>query len=254
MKRRYVGDIVFLIDVTSDMQEIIDAIRYNIKDFFGLLFQDIEDWDRHGTLDWRARVIGYRDVEADGADWFVSNPFVRDVEAIESQLDALDARGGGDMPESLLDALYKVATFGNTERGSQEGNPEMWRHRSEARRCVVVFTDAPFHSTTKIPEAPGLKWTDIGNLVVQERLCLFLFAPQMDCYDDLSQIPRCEYMAFPSDFALGCDATRKFASVVSDAAFYRQLAHCLSRLIVDPDIWEPEMDSDPDILRMDLDG
>lgn len=240
MKRRYVGDIVFLIDATSSMQESIDAIRYNIKNFFQMLFQEFEDW-RSRDLDWRARVVGYRDVEADGADWFVSNPFVRDVGAVESQLDTLHATGGGDVPESLLDALYKVATFGNTERGAREENPEKWRSRGEARRCVVVFSDAPFHPTTRLPEAPGLGWTDIANLVMNERLCLFLCAPQMDCYNALEDINRCEYMAFPCDSGSESDASRKFASFVSDPEFYRQLAHEVTRMITYAVLFDPDI-------------
>ena len=248
MQRRYVGDIVFLIDATGSMQPAIDAIRYNIKHFFQRLFQEFEDWGRHGALDWRARVVGYRDVEEDGDEWFVRNPFVRDVEAVESQLGALRATGGGDVPESLLDALYKVATFGNTERGTREENPEIWRFRSEAQRFVAVFTDAPFHPTTRLPEAPGLGWTDIADLVTRKRLCLFLFAPQMDCFDDLSEIDHCEYMGFPCDPGSGFGASREFASFVSDSEFYRRLAHALFQRIDYPIMWDAYMDLDSDIL------
>lgn len=210
-------DIVFLIDARGGMQPCIDALKNNIGLFFGK-FEEFGPKSEKPRHNWRARVIGYRDVEADGAGWYDGNPFVRGVPAVEAQLDSLQATGGGDGADSLLDALYKVAKFGNTGKDGQEESPEMWRDHRQARRCVIVFTDAPFHETTTLPEAPGLAWVDIAGIAMQERLHIFLFAPEMDCHDNLACIDRCEYMAIPFDPGVPGDAGMRFRAFVTGTA------------------------------------
>ncbi len=229
-KVKGVCDIVFLIDATGSMQPSIDDIKNNIK----LFFKTLEQTDANGNgivKDWRARVIGYRDPSADGDDWYISNPFVKDGASIEAQLDALTASGGGDEPEGLLDALYKIATWGNTEKAAQEVSPEKWRYRSDAARCVIVFTDASFCDKTALSEAPGLTWEDIANYAMQERLRISLFAPQMDCYDDLSQIDKCEYMAIPYDPSVTGDAVMKLRDFTADVANFQKTLVQLAKTV-----------------------
>ncbi len=66
-----------------------------------------------------------------------------------------DANGGGDEPESLLDALYTVAAMEAVPKGSQSEDPAKWRYRSDAARVVIVFTDASFKETMSIPAGEG---------------------------------------------------------------------------------------------------
>lgn len=229
-KVKGVCDIVFLIDATGSMQPSINDIKNNIK----LFFRTLEQTDANGgaiVKDWRARVIGYRDPGADGAEWYISNPFVKDAASIEAQLDALQAKGGGDEPEGLLDALYKVATWGSTDKCAQEIDAEKWRYRSDAARCVIVFTDASFTATTTLPEAPGLTWEDVANYAMQERLRISLFAPQMDCYDNLSQIDKCEYMAIPFDPGVKSDAVMKLRDFTADVANFQKTLIQLAKTV-----------------------
>ena len=229
-KVKGICDIVFLIDATGSMQPCINDIKNNIKTFF----RSLDDADANGTKivkEWRARVIGYRDPAADGDNWFVNNPFVQDVASVEAQLDALVAVGGGDEPEGLLDALYKVANWGNTEKGAQELDAEKWRYRSEAARCVIVFTDASFTSKTMIPDAPGLTWVDIANRVMQERIRLSVFAPQMDCYDNLAQIDKAEYQLVPYDPKVPQDAVMKLREFTADAANFTKTLKQLAKTV-----------------------
>lgn len=228
-KVKGVCDIVFLIDATGSMQPSIDDIKNNIK----LFFRTLEQTDANGgaiVKDWRARVIGYRDPSAD-SDWYVGNPFVKDAASIEAQLDALQAKGGGDEPEGLLDALYKIATWGNTDKCAQEIDAEKWRYRSDAARCVIVFTDASFHETTTLAEAPGLTWEDVANSAMQERLRISLFAPQMDCYDNLSQIDKCEYMAIPFDPSVKNDAVMKLRDFTADVTNFQKTLIQLAKTV-----------------------
>ena len=229
-KVKGVCDIVFLMDATGSMQPAIDDLKKNIK----LFFRKLQETDPNGgavVRDWRARVIAFRDVEADGKHWLVDNPFVRDAAAVEAQLDAIEAMGGGDEPESLLDALYTVARLGSTAKAAQEEDDRKWRYRGDAARCVIVFTDASFKPATMIPEAPGLTWEDIANAVMQERLRLSIFAPQMDCYDDLQQIDKCEYMPIPFDPVVANDAVMKLRDFTSDTANFQKTLAQLAKSV-----------------------
>ena len=194
-KTRGVADIVFLIDVTGSMAPVIDALRRNIEVFIDSLSAGDAN-NAAPVKDWRGKVVGYRDIEAsaaEGTDWLVDQPFVRDTVALKAQLGALRAEGGGDEPESLLDALYTIATMPASPKGAQSEDPQQWRYRSDAARVVVVFTDASFKETMSIPAAKGGSLQDVANVVMANRIILSLFAPNFEGYDRLSQIDKSEW-------------------------------------------------------------
>lgn len=194
-KTKGVADVVFLIDVTGSMSPIIDALRTNIEAFVDSLSSGDAN-NAAPVRDWRGKVVGYRDIDAahaEGLSWFEDNPFVRDTSMLKAQLAALRAQGGGDEPESLLDALYKVATMEALPKGAQSEDPNKWRYRSDAARVVVVFTDASFKETMTLPEAKGGSLQDVANVVMANRIILSLFAPNMEGYDRLSQIDKSEW-------------------------------------------------------------
>ena len=228
-KTRGVADIVFLIDVSGSMAPAIDALKANIGTFVESLSKG-EGNNVSPVRDWRARAVGYRDFEDTEAAPFVDNPFVSDVEALRAQLAGLRAEGGGDEAESLLDALFKVANLGQTEKGAQSLDPARWRYRSDAARVVVVFTDASFKPTMTIPEAKGGGVQDVTNAIINNRIILSLFAPDMPGYDELSQIDKSEWEAISYPGLNPQDALVKFTS---DQANFkntlRQLAASVSK-------------------------
>lgn len=228
-KVKGVCDIVFLIDATGSMQPAIDDLKNNIKLFFKTLSNGA-DQSVPVVKDWRARVIGYRDADVD-SEWYIDNPFVRSEAEIEAQLNSIKAEGGGDEPESLLDALFKIAKFGSTPKAAQEEDPTKWRYRSDAARIVIVFSDASFKGTTSLPEAPGLNWQEVANLVMQEKLRLSIYAPQMNCYDDLSQIDKCEYMPIEYDPDISNDAVYKLRDFTADTANFQKTLEQLAKTV-----------------------
>lgn len=198
-KVKGVADICFLIDVTGSMQPCIDDIKNNIQAFIDSL--TTEDANGGTVLkEWRASVCGYRDFvfePKNGKEHMVMNPFVSDAQSLKNQLSALKAEGGGEEPESLLDALYVVINRGKTGVG-EDLNAEKWRYSSEAARCVIVFTDASFHETmSALSGAEGGTVQDIINLVQQERIWLFIFAPEMECHYKLAAADKSYYDAIP---------------------------------------------------------
>lgn len=187
-----VVDLVFLLDVSGSMQECIDAVKGSIGSFVNTLSSKNAN-NETPVKEWRIKVCGYRDQESDGDEWFVDNPFVRDVDAIKSQLEsqAMQADGGGDEPESLLDALYKIAKM--EQAGLQDGEvPDRWRARGAATRVVVFFTDASFKSPMTLPEAAGGGVQDVIAAVMGNRIILCGFVPETEGYMELAAIDRAE--------------------------------------------------------------
>src|SRR5919107_5532945 len=228
-KTRGVADIVFLIDVTGSMAPCIDALRKNIEVFIDSLSAGDAN-NAPPVKDWRGKVVGYRDAEHDGPRWLQDNPFVRDAVALKAQLASLRAEGGADEPESLLDALYKIATTEATPKGAQSEDAGKWRYRSEAARVVVVFTDASFKETMSVPEAKGGGLQDVANVVMANRIILSLFAPNFEGYDRLSQIDKSEWEVVEYEGLSPQAALQKFTSdPVNFRNTLKQLAASVSR-------------------------
>ncbi len=229
-KVKGVVDMVFLIDATGSMSPCIDALKENI----GLFIDFLTGTKRAGNdispvKDWRAKVFGFRDVEADGEAAFVDNPFVADAAALKAQLAALNADGGGDEPESLLDALYRVANMGQSDKGAT-ADPGHWRYRSAAARVVIAFTDASYKERMSIAEATGGTFDAVNNALVSNRIILSLFAPEMECHNRLSAIDKAEYIAIPNDSDGPQAALRKFTADLNNfRETLKQLAASVSK-------------------------
>jgi hypothetical protein len=231
-KTKGVADIVFVVDISGSMAPCIDALRQNIDTFVGSLSSGDAN-NAAPVKDWRAKVVGYRDIEAaesEGLPWIVDNAFVRDQAELKAQLAALQANGGGDEPESLLDTLYKVATMEATPKGAQTVEAGKWRYRSDAARVVVVFTDASFKETMSIPEAKGGSLQDVANVVMANRIILSVFAPNFEGYDRLSQIDKSEWEVVEFEGLSPQEALQKFTSdPVNFRNTLKQLAASVSR-------------------------
>lgn len=191
-KRKGVVDIVVLLDVSGSMQECIDAVKDSISTFInGLAAKDANN--ESPIKDWRMKIAGYRDHQHNEATWFVDNPFVKDSAAVQAQLNApsMQASGGGDEPESLLDALFKLANM--EQAGVQDGeDPNKWRARGTAARAVIFFTDATFKAPMTIPEAAGGSISDVITALVANRIILCGFCPEWLGYSDLSGLDQAE--------------------------------------------------------------
>ena len=176
-KVKGVVDIVFLMDATGSMGNCIDKLKENVMLFFKSLTEvDPETQNFPPVKDWRAKVVGFRDVDVDGSAWLEDNDFTRDVGEIQRQLSVLEAKDGGDIPESLLDAIYKVADAPKSGKGIEQ--TQSWRCRSDAARAIVAFTDAPYKPRMTAPGIAGGNINQLRLLCVQERILLTVVAPE----------------------------------------------------------------------------
>jgi hypothetical protein len=187
-KVKGIVDIVFLIDATGSMHPCITALKNNIQTFVtGLTTKTANN--SSPVKDWRAKVVGYRDYEFD-KEPLIDNPFISNVEELRMQLSRLEATGGEDEPESLLEAVFHLATMPQTAKGETQ-KPDHWRHRSAATRVIVVFTDASFKEPLAKPKGATLQ--DVFAQLITNRVILSIFAPQMPCYERLSEVDRSEW-------------------------------------------------------------
>lgn len=194
-----VADIVFLIDVTGSMQHCLDALKDNITTFINIM--TTTEGNGSPLTDWRARIVGYRDyldcqahLNAQNYEWIVDNPFTRDVNVLKSQLasDRIRAYGGGDDPESLLDAMMYVADSGEIDLqsvGDEDSSPK-WRPQGSAARIVIIFTDETYHPTISYPKFKDATIVEVAQCYNQLHIKPYFFVPDKPGNEDLVDIPR----------------------------------------------------------------
>lgn len=224
-KVKGVADIVFLLDVSGSMQPCLDALKENIGVFFD---QMSNPGPNEGPVvkDWRVKICGYRDAKADGNHWWVEMPFTSDPAQVRTNLTSLEAKGGGDEPETMLDALWKLAKMPEAVKG-ESAEENAWRYHSSAARCVVVFTDATTQMATSIPEAAGAAFDDVATAIEGARLRLSIFCPEADCYQSIATIDKCEIELIGSL----SDAREKMKEYTRDTSNFRKVMAQLAKSV-----------------------
>ena len=138
----YFFDYVFCIDVTSDMTSLLKTIKevcanlYNRnKDFFS-------NYSSNKKLDsLRVKIIAFRDVYWDEKYWIETSDFFilpSQTNELLAYLNTLEAKGGGDEPESSLEALALAM------RADWVKINDLSTQR--ARHVIVLCTDSASHS------------------------------------------------------------------------------------------------------------
>ncbi len=131
-------DVLFVLDVTGSMSKQIKGVR----DGFLNLVKEMED----KKFDSRIGLIAYRDHKSEKEEpelpKFDGSLFTRDYAAFRREVNKLRATGGGDEPESTLDAVTLAAR--------QDFRPK-------ANKVMILITDAtphiPDRDTRTIKEA-----------------------------------------------------------------------------------------------------
>jgi hypothetical protein len=136
----YTVDIVLVIDATGSMSPIIGAVKGSALSFYEDLSKAMEE--KHKSIDsLRVRVVVFRDFYADSAsDSLQASEFFAlpaEAAAFASFVNGITARGGGDEPETALEALA-VAMQSDWAATS-----------SKRRQVIVVWTDASAHPLDK---------------------------------------------------------------------------------------------------------
>lgn len=117
-------DLVFAMDCTGSMSSYIITARDNIRKI-------VEDIVANEESDIRLALIEYRDHPPQDSTFVTRvHDFTRSPKKMRDWLDKAEARGGGDAPEAVTDALNDVLKL-------------TWRE--EAVKICVLVSDAPPH-------------------------------------------------------------------------------------------------------------
>lgn len=117
-------DLAFAMDCTGSMGSYIQQARQNIK----AIAEDIVHLEK---VSLNLALVEYRDHPPQDAT-FVTRVlnFTSSVQDMKNRLDSCSAKGGGDTPEAVADALFEVQRLS-------------WR--SNATKICVLISDAPPH-------------------------------------------------------------------------------------------------------------
>ena len=127
-------DVVMCIDVTGSMYDIINTVKRNAIGFYDAFLTCCET---HGIqlTGLNTQVIAFRDKNVD-YNWLQTSPtyWLPDEQTeFNSFVNSLYADGGGDTPESGLEALQ--AAFNKTDWSVDDGYH---------RQVIILWTDAPY--------------------------------------------------------------------------------------------------------------
>jgi len=160
-------DVVMCIDFTGSMSSIINTVKNNAMSFYDS-FKAKCDAQGIGLTGLTAQVIGFQDKNVDGPRWWKQSPTYQLPEersAFNTFVSSIYADGGGDTPESGLEALD--AAFDKSDWGQDDGYH---------RQVIILWTDAPYlvgsYYTSLTVDAIKAKWD-----VMPSGRRMILFAP-----------------------------------------------------------------------------
>ena len=130
-KMKYNVDIVFVIDATGSMSDLIDIVKKNAVNFHSDI-QEVMSKKGKTIQELRVKVIAFRDYIADGEEAMLRTDFFtlpNEIEAFQDTVNSISAFGGGDEPEDGLEAL----AFAIRSKWNKEG--------LKRRQLIVVWAD-----------------------------------------------------------------------------------------------------------------
>jgi hypothetical protein len=188
---RYAVDIVFCIDVTGSMTPIIDQVKNNALRFYDDVQSNLTAKGKN-VDQLRVRVIAFRDFAADGEAALDESPFFTlpdDRARFSEFVNGLVAEGGGDAPESGLEAVSVAIDSPWTTTGDRR------------RQVIVVWTDQPAQPLNPAVLPPDIAsrvpadfsaltdaWEDEQGRMGSSSKRLILFAPDGPGWSDISGV------------------------------------------------------------------
>lgn len=129
-------DIVFVIDATRSMQTTIDMVKASTFSFQENLSECLKSAGRI-IKNLRVKVIWFRDFYYDGKYAYGESRFFElpeEKEDFHEYVNEINEAGGGDEPESALEALILAMRSDFVQAGTKK------------RHIIVLFTDAQAHA------------------------------------------------------------------------------------------------------------
>lgn len=142
---RYAVDIVFCIDTTASMRPVLENVKSSALSFHDRL-KSVMGEKGKSISQLRIKVIAFRDFGDKADDALEETEFLHlpeQASEYEAFVRNLNPSGGGDLPESGMEALA-LAVQVPWERGLDR-----------RRHVIVMFTDAPAHNLGSAAASAG---------------------------------------------------------------------------------------------------
>jgi flagellin len=136
------ADIVFVIDSTGSMDSVISNVISNLDEFVSTIQSE--------GVNVRLGLVTYKDKNFDGPDYLQKTDFTSDESAFKATLTDISVGGGGDTPESGLEAI-EDPILGATSFAYTPG----------ASKQLIMVTDAPVHTQS----GDGLSSYNIDDVI-----------------------------------------------------------------------------------------
>jgi Mg-chelatase subunit ChlD len=135
-EQRPVVDVVFVLDTTGSMSGLIQTAKEKIWSIASTMAS------AQPTPEIRIGLVGYRD----RGDAYVTKvvDLSADLDSVYARLMDFEAGGGGDMPESVNQALYDAV------------HRMSWSRRDQAYKAVFLVGDAPPHMDYQEVQYPAI--------------------------------------------------------------------------------------------------
>ncbi|MEC3975720.1 vWA domain-containing protein [Amycolatopsis sp. H20-H5] len=191
---KYAVDIVLCIDATGSMRHTLDDVKASALSFHQKLIAEM-DAKGKSISQLRLKVIAFRDFGDRADDAIAETAFLSLPEQsgeFAEFVRRLEPTGGGDIPESGLEALA-LAVQADWERGLDK-----------RRHVIVLFTDAPAHPLgsprqrsvptypPSVPESMDVLFEQWGHSRSQSAVMdnsakrLLLFAPEISPWPEIA--------------------------------------------------------------------
>lgn len=226
------ADVVFVIDTTGSMWDEIQNVRNNIDSFVSKLEEN--------KVDIRLGLVEYRDIYADGIGSTKSYDWYTSVDSFKNELASLGVGGGGDTPESVVDALYCARNM---------------KYRSGVRKYIILLTDADYKNGTSVDAGATLE-DEIQKLCTEEIVVSVVTTPYYaSVYNQLVSQTEGVSANINQNFTTALEPLIvKMGDSINEGCWVRLSNGTIVELDADPALGDDTVDTDgdgiPDVIEL----
>jgi hypothetical protein len=171
-------DLLFIVDVTGSMGGFINDAKCKMQNMLTSLCQETNSYNNNNglllpTIDLKVGLSVYRDHPSQ-EETFVTVTFdLNNVETISDTISKITVRGGGDIPEAVIDGIIDGI------------NNMSWRE--DSRRIAFLIGDAPAHGMMSYEDCClcGKTWGDAINVAQEKNVIIYAISLIVNKYTSL---------------------------------------------------------------------
>lgn len=226
------ADVVFVVDTTGSMRNTIDNVKNSIDNFVTEL--------ENNKVDIRLGLVEYKDIYVDGINSTVNYGWFTYVSNFKNTLSQINVDGGGDTPETVVDALEKARQMS---------------FRKNVDKYIVLITDADYHNGTAqnsdITLSQEISWLKKDGI----NISVITLPEYYDVYNELVEKTEGITANINNDFSLEAEELIDKMSTVSNKKCWVRLSNgSIVALDKNPSLGDDTVDTDgdgiPDIIEL----